>query len=890
MICQAVSQQIFLYNVPIALDIWLNLLYTSFMDITLKPLVLNPPLNVTFAQNLTETGPLFAFLDSQVSNEDSTTGFDLETDVKKDFYFRRCRTVQFGHIKQQHVVDLLGLCDGDSDLLFACQGEYGNHLYKAPKLQAFMQQLEPYVTGKLLLTGVNLGFEFTTMYWNFGIACWNFFDTSVVERCIYAGAHSLKDYGYYSMEEMVNRYLGYEVDKELQTSFTLDMPLSWPQIEYAALDTRLPIAIKTAQEFILKGYTVKSLQAAGLNGWAKVLSNINPLVLGDNLQEIASIENSAIPAFQMMHIHGVRLDIDKWKSRVESNKKELASVISELDTYFVPVVGSKHEAINDEEIALLEGQWKELRDNPTKEEILWKVELAPLKRKYKKNPEDLELRLQISELEIKINQHAQSRLAKKDIIKKRASELSKKRTKINKLKASCEGDALINYASNAQLIDVLQTMYKQLSKLETLDDEVLEKFSNIKVVALIKKYHELAKLVGTYGESWCSTWVTKPCKEEGWLSPGDFKLHSQFNQMDAETGRSSSSQPNSQNLPQDKAIRSCFVADSPDVQCPDGYKIITIDCSGAELRLLAEAAKDPIWIEAFNRGEDIHSVCTALLYESEWSQMALPDCAYYKKREDGSLQKFKCKCPLHNELRNATKSANFGLCYGIGPGKLSKQIGKTRAETIDLITKHQQLFPNIWVYLRKSGNDAKMFKKAFDMFGRRRLFPEPTWELAKKRVVEDEPDKFEISPERVQGLIQEFEYQKGRKPNKVELFALTHRQPTSAEISKKFAGLHGSIERQGMNHPIQGANASVVKVCMSCLFDKEEKPFLFHILPKYNARLLMMVHDELVVQVPTIHAEEVAGIIADCIKRAAAMRMSSIIMESEWHIEDHWSK
>jgi DNA polymerase I-like protein with 3'-5' exonuclease and polymerase domains len=855
-------------------------------NVELKPLVLNPPLNVTYVNDTQGIDLLLKFLEEQASKSDTATGLDVETDVKKDFYWRRCRTIQFGVLEKQYVVDLLELCDGDSNLLFDCQGEYGKNLYKAPKLQEFIQAITPYVTGKLELVGVNLGFEFSTFYWNFGVQPWNLFDTSVVERCIYAGIHSLKDFAFYGLEEMFGRYFGMQVDKELQTSFTLDQLLSQAQIEYAALDTRLPLAIKKAQELIIKGNTVKSLRAKGQNKAADLLAKLDQQVLGDNLEEICKIENGAINAFISMHIHGERLDVEKWNARVEKNKKELADVVSALDVYFLPLVGSKNEIIKDETILALEDEWKSY--NTTRpQELDLKLKLITLRKESRKLAPDSDEastnRLQQAELEVQMSQWEQQRKLEKEILKTKCSDLKKKRTAINKLAADCEGEALINYSSNAQLIKVLRQMYKQLAKIDSLDDEVLEKYSNLTVMTLIQKYHELSKLVGTYGASWATCWTTHACKEEGWLNPGDQRLHSHFNQQEAETGRSSSSQPNGQNLPQDKEIRSCFIAD-------DGHKLITTDMSGAELRLLAEAANDSIWIDAFNRGEDIHSVCTALLYEEEWAKLALPNCAYYKLKEDGSQQKFKCKCEGHNALRNATKSANFGLCYGIGPRKLSKQIGKTYAETLDLITKHKQLFPNIWTYLGKSGSDAKIFKKAFDVFGRRRLFPEPTWERAKQLLLEDDPDKFLVPSEECLNNLITFETVKGRKPTKDETFSLTHRSPGNDEIAKRFASMHQNIERQGMNHCIQGANASVIKLAMSSLFDSEGKGFLFHILPKYHARLLKMVHDELVVSVPSELAQDVAKELEDAIYRAGAVKVKKLKMLSEYHIEDYWSK
>jgi DNA polymerase I-like protein with 3'-5' exonuclease and polymerase domains len=861
----------------------------------LKIAELNPPLNVSFVNCLEDTHFLLDFLEEQAIKADKTTGFDIETDPKKDFYYRRCRTIQFGRIDKQVVVDLLGLCDNDPELLFAAQGEYGKNLHKAPKLKAFIEQISPYITGNLLLCGVNLGFEFMVMYWSFGVQPWKFFDTSVVERCIYAGTHSLKDYGFFSMNDMVDRYFSFQINKELQTSFTLDKELTQDQIDYAALDTRLPLAIKKVQEVIIKGETKKTLKEKGQTGFLKVIEKLDQNILGDNLEEISRIENDAIAPFISMHIHGERLDTVKWLERVNKNKDELKSVISQLDAYFLPVVGSKNESIDESEIEKYEGMWQTLR-SPTDHEIELKLELSSVNREVKKALkgnnlfDSVDLNKKADQLQAEYKQWETARKQEKDLYKKKASELRKKKKSIVDLVEKCDGEALINYSSNFQLIKVLKGMYKQLSKLEDLEDETLEKFKHLNVIALIQKYHELAKLIGTYGESWASVWKTHPCKEEGWLNPGDQRLHSIFSQMDAETGRSTSSQPNGQNLPQDKAIRSCFVADPPDEKYPDGYKLITIDMAGAELRLLAEEANDPIWITAFNKNEDVHSVCTELIEGDHWKELALPDCAYYKLRDNGEPQHFKCKCDAHNSLRNSMKPTNFGLPYGIGPRSLSKQIGKTYQETILLMEKHRKCFPNIWDYLAKSGESSKILRKSFDMFGRRRTFPEPTWDVAKQRFKEDEADKLALKPEECKKNLDTFLAMKGRKPTKDELFSLTHREPTSQEVSKKFAMMYGGIERQGKNHAIQGANASVIKICMGSGFDKQGKPFLFHILPKYDGKLLKMVHDELLIQVPAIYADELALIVQDCIRRAAAMRMTKIVMESEYHISDYWEK
>ena len=98
------------------------------------------------------------------------------------------------------------------------------------------------------------------------------------------------------------------------------------------------------------------------------------------------------------------------------------------------------------------------------------------------------------------------------------------------------------------------------------------------------------------------------------------------------------------------------------------------------------------------------------------------------------------------------------------------------------------------------------------------------------------------------------------------------------------------MERKGKNHAIQGSNASIIKRAMGCGFDASGKPYLWHIFSTLKAKLLSMVHDELIVQAPKRHGEAVARLVADAFKRAAAEVMSRVVMEADWHIADRWQK
>jgi DNA polymerase I-like protein with 3'-5' exonuclease and polymerase domains len=129
-----------------------------------------------------------------------------------------------------------------------------------------------------------------------------------------------------------------------------------------------------------------------------------------------------------------------------------------------------------------------------------------------------------------------------------------------------------------------------------------------------------------------------------------------------------------------------------------------------------------------------------------------------------------------------------------------------------------------------------------------------------------------------------------RKPTKIEEYKLTHRSPDWKEIRHAMRSLEGSIGRRGKNHCIQGTNASIIKRAMGCGFDKDGKPYLWHTLPQYRAKVQNMVHDELVIGCPLRYAEAVAALVADAFARAAAEVMSKVKMESEYHISNRWMK
>jgi DNA polymerase I-like protein with 3'-5' exonuclease and polymerase domains len=808
----------------------------ALLDIT----KLNPALNVTVIKDWAGMQELLDWL--SVTHD---VGLDVETNPLKTFFARKCRLIQFGNKDRQWVIDLRYFVDSPEDLRDA-QGDFGANLYKYTELHAVICSLRPFLESALWRKyGVNLWFEFSTLYWGFGLRPWNFFDCQLAERVIWAGEHSLKDFDFFSMDQMMLRYYGIEIDKSLQTSFDVDTDLTPEQYQYAALDTRFPFAIRSKQVIVGEKY---------------------------GLLRTMDLENEAVGSFADMHVHGEKIDIPRWKKNTQAAADKRKIALDKLDEIFLPRVGSKHTVISDEEIESATAKWKALNEVSSLElEIKAKMKVA----KKAQSPE-------YDVLQNRLTLLVEERKSSKDALKEVQRELSRKKAAIAKLAEKCPGEALVNYDSPAQVHKELVKI-TGLKTLASSNDNDLKQFEGRPVIDALRDYREWDKRVKTYGDSWTTEWTTHPCADEGWLSPYTHKLHSMTNQLLAETGRTSSDSPNAQNLPQDVEVRQCFVAD-------DGFVYVIADMSGAELRIIAELANAKTWIEAFARGEDVHSVSTEILFPKEWAAETEAGCAYFKLNDKGEPQKQKCKCKGHKKRRDATKTLNFLLAYGGSAATLAARTGMTLAEAQHVCAVHQQKFPDIWNYLEKSGKLAKQTNESRDMFGRRRVLPAPTHERARKKRIEDYPESLEYPEALQEKNIAAFEAEHGRKPKAEEKFWLLHREPNQWEIKQAFFAINGSIERAGKNHAVQGTNASIAKVALGSGFDKNGKGFLFHVFPKYGAKLIKFIHDEIVVQCKPEVASQVADEISDAFKRAAAEVMTKVVMESEFKISNCWEK
>ena len=281
----------------------------------------------------------------------------------------------------------------------------------------------------------------------------------------------------------------------------------------------------------------------------------------------------------------------------------------------------------------------------------------------------------------------------------------------------------------------------------------------------------LTKLVGTYFEQ-----LMEAARERG-----DSRIHCSFNPTGAATGRLSSSDPNLQNIPirteTGKQIRSAFVA-------PKGMKLIAADYSQVELRVLAHLSEDEALLRAFAEGRDVHTAVAAEVFKVG-------------------------EADVTRDQRNAAKTINFGIVYGVTAFGLARRIeGLDNAGAAELIDAYKARYTGIDRFLQECVTQAREEGFVTTILGRRRV---------------------------IDGI-------DSRNPNQRSL-----------------------AERLAINSVVQGSAADLIKKAMVELDARiraEDLPL----------RVLLQVHDELVAEAPAERADELARVMREVMSGAMTLR------------------
>ncbi len=300
------------------------------------------------------------------------------------------------------------------------------------------------------------------------------------------------------------------------------------------------------------------------------------------------------------------------------------------------------------------------------------------------------------------------------------------------------------------------------------DAEVLEQLAaEHELPRKVLTYRNLQKLQSTYVSALPS------------FIAGDGRIHSDFRQTAAATGRLASNNPNLQNIPVreevGRRIRRVFIA-------PPGHALVAADYSQVELRILAHYSADTGLIDAFREGRDIHRATAAEV----WGVPAEMVTA---------------------EQRNAAKAVNFGIVYGISDYGLARQLGCPVSEAKAVISRYFARYPGVKRYMDGVVAEARERGMVRTLYGRLRRLPDIT----------------------------------GRN------FA-----------QRSFA------ERMAMNTPIQGTAADIIKRAMIAVHREIAAAGL-------RSRLILQVHDELIVEAPAGEVAQVARLLQRCMQDAGEL-------------------
>lgn len=388
--------------------------------------------------------------------------------------------------------------------------------------------------------------------------------------------------------------------------------------------------------------------------------------------------------------------------------------------------------------------------------------------------------------------------------------------------------------------------------LESLDHPLAQK---------ILDYREVQKLLSTYIRK-----LPKVCHER------TGKIHCQFNQNGAATGRLSSSDPNLQNIPsKDKNIRKMFIPDP-------GYVLVGSDFSQQEPRLLAHMSQDPKLIEAYVEGKDLYATVGSFCYR-------VPYEACLEHHPDGT------KNPEGTKRRNSMKTVVLGMMYGRGAKAIADQLHISLQEGKKIVELFQKAFPRVQKWIDETHAFVKKYGWVEDAFGRKRRLtdaqlPDYTLELTGKASTKNFDPlamlsgkakvQTTIDPKTEKMLLEELRGAYGFKAvNDVKKKALSMGIKVHDNTGKISEAL-----RQAVNFRIQGSAASQTKLAMSQLENDKE-------WQEAGGQLLLQVHDELIAQAP-IETAKKAGERMSYIMRHCGDGILSVPFKCDVEYTDRW--
>ena len=416
----------------------------------------------------------------------------------------------------------------------------------------------------------------------------------------------------------------------------------------------------------------------------------------------------------------------------------------------------------------------------------------------------------------------------------------------------------INFNSNDQLAillyDIIGAINTDKEKPRGVGEDALKKI-DLPLTNAILEYRSVNKLLSTYIEA-----IPKK------IEPYDGRLHAQFNQNGADTGRFSSSDPNLQNIPTSAGIRCMFKAS-------EGMYMVGADFSQQEPRILAHLCGDENMINAYKTGKDLYSTMASLAFKVPYE-----DCREF--REDGSVNK------EGKKRRSHIKGIVLGLMYGRGDASVAENLGITIDEAKNLSNSLFEAFPKMKEYIEASKVKAKEIGYTTTLWGRRRYLKHIQKDKYEFKYGINRPTNFDplfdsnddIDNE-VPKNIKDYYTEQMEKTNFVGRRKIEQEALKEGIIITDNSGYLAESERQVVNGIVQGSAADMTKRAMVALYNNQE-------LKDLGFRLLMSVHDENIGECPRENIKKVRELLSNIMIKANDR--CSVPMKCDAEVSEFW--
>lgn len=645
----------------------------------------------------------------------------------------------------------------------------------------------------------------TTIWWNAKFDLQFLYHQRIIPKKIYDGmlAEKLLWLGYpaqdheMSLKAAVENYCGEHLDKSVRGRI-ITKGLSPEVIVYAARDVAFEIPIYTKQMLKIKA---------------------------ENLAVALQMENEFVRCLAYIEYCGVKLDVEKWKSKMAADKAKLDTALSDLNNWLIDFY--KEHKNREGYIA-----YKVLRDSqfrhPGDKELDGLVFIEP-------NPKwkVLENHSESSE-QYGLLYYTTYEIPFSCIYKEAQGDL------FSGFNTDYQCD--LNWSSPKQIIPIfellgfnLETFDKKTKiKKKSVESKIIEPQVNVSPIApLYLKYKESEKVVSTYGEKFLKA-----------INAVSGRIHPSFNQL-MNTGRLSSGggeeSINIQNLPHDALTRSCFIAE-------EGNDWISCDYQSQESRLIASIANDASMIDEFLTGSgDIHSLVAKMSYPD----IIPTDCAIKDIKKNYPKQ------------RQDAKGIEFAINYGGDAHTIANNKGIPIKEAEEIYQNFMKGFPGVSRY--QDFCRADVMRKGYILLspvtGHKSYIPD--WEFLHSMQIEmkEDPDFWD-----------NYRYDKSHKIQSDLVYNV-----------RRYFKLKSQYEKASINYRIQGAGALCFKLASIKLFRYLESNNLLFIV-KY----CVPAHDELNIECPKEMTKDIEAVLLKCMEEGAKPFCTRVPLGADASVGPYW--